>query len=130
VINHPATGYYTYDFPTALPKIPHAHIKFACGDWVTLQEGQVYEMDVLIGEHPGGEFGAWLLVERKDFSYERTATGSPLLPLFRVSNVKMPAVDVGCPPYEKREIGWSTAGDGADSMGETSTEAAPNPSTN
>jgi hypothetical protein len=115
VINYPSQAHYTYNFPTALPDLPKVNMPFACGDWIQLQEGQPYEMDVLIGEYPGGQFGAWLMVERKDYSYEKTANGSPILPLFRVSNVKMPAVDVGCPPYDKRDIEWSTVGDDSDS---------------
>ncbi len=128
VVKHPATDFYKYEFATTIPEIPHVIFKFPCGDWVTLEEGKIYEMDVLIGEHPGGTFGCWLFVERKGSSYDTSSKGSPILPLFRVSNVKMPSIEANCPAYDRRDIGWTTVDDGADasdSLNPTAQPAAP-----
>lgn len=49
-------------------------------------------MGILIGEQPGGEFFADLLIEKDGASYEKESHGSPLLPIFRLADAKMPAV--------------------------------------
>ena len=35
------------------------------GDWFTLREGSEVEIDIALGEVPGGWFGAYLLIEEK-----------------------------------------------------------------
>lgn len=55
------------------------------GDWVTLETGQEIQIDLAIGERPGGKIGFLLLVEKEGEEYRRTAEGRPVLPLFSTS---------------------------------------------
>jgi hypothetical protein len=41
------------------------HFHGMTGDWFTLTEGQSTSMDVFIAEVPGGDFGAYLLIEKE-----------------------------------------------------------------
>jgi hypothetical protein len=75
-----------------------------------LKEGEVNDIQLLIGDELG-VCAFWLMVEEKDYAYHKTPEGSPLLPLFKVSTVHMPPTDDGCPPYDKRYMGWTMAGD-------------------
>lgn len=55
------------------------------GDWISLNEGEVIDLDVLVGERPGGGFGAWLYIERQGESYPQRGR-YPVLPLFQLSD--------------------------------------------
>lgn len=35
------------------------------GDWITLKAGEIADMDVIVGEHPGGVFNAYLYLEKQ-----------------------------------------------------------------
>jgi len=52
------------------------------GDWITLRAGQEVQLDLALGERPGGQVGFILLVEEKGVSYKTAANGRPILPLF------------------------------------------------
>lgn len=57
------------------------------GDWVSVKAGEVVDLDVLVGERPGGEFGAWLYIQRKGEVYPLGGgTGQPVLPVFQLSD--------------------------------------------
>lgn len=75
--------------------------KFVKGPAVAVQAGSFYPMEILIGEQPGGEFFADLLIEKDGVTYKKEGHGNPLLPIFRVSDGKMPALKSGqtMPPY-------------------------------
>jgi hypothetical protein len=53
------------------------------GDWITLEPGVPLDMEVVLGESPGGNFDAMLLVEEKGVEYERGWQGRPILPIFK-----------------------------------------------
>jgi hypothetical protein len=53
------------------------------GDWITLEAGVPLDMEVVIGECPGGNFDSILLVEVKGVEYERGWQGRPILPIFK-----------------------------------------------
>ena len=53
------------------------------GHWLTLKKGEVIDLDVLIGERPGGGFGAWLYVEREGETYPSWQS-FPILPLLQL----------------------------------------------
>lgn len=59
--------------------------RYRVGDWFELKPGEPMEMEVLIGEIPGGGFFAMLCVEEEGVEYpERDIpTGGPLLPVFK-----------------------------------------------
>jgi hypothetical protein len=55
------------------------------GDWISVQAGQSYPMEVLIGERPGGGFMAYLYIEKAGGKYDKDAHGTPILPVFRLA---------------------------------------------
>ncbi len=60
--------------------------RLVMGDWMNLKKGQRIDMEVLIGEIPGGFFGCRLLVEEKDRQYamvDSDAGKRPVLPIFK-----------------------------------------------
>ncbi len=59
----------------------------ACGKTFEVKAGQVYPIEVLISEIPGGEFGAALLIEEIGVAPAKkdAKTGAPILPLFRTN---------------------------------------------
>ncbi len=70
--------------------------RLVLGDWVELKKGQRIDMEVLIGEIPGGSFGCRLLVEQKGGSYpaaDSDAGQRPLLPIFKTVPVDERLVD-------------------------------------
>ena len=54
------------------------------GDWIELSPDRPRELDLLVGEHPGGLVGGVLMIEEEGATYERAANGRPILPLFAV----------------------------------------------
>lgn len=50
------------------------------GKWCRLREGS--ELDIVIGERPGGRVGGMLLVQQKDKTYAKRPDGTPILPIF------------------------------------------------
>lgn len=52
------------------------------GDWITLEPGVEHDFDAIVGEGPGGEFYAMLMVEVKGEDYEMNEYGQPMFPVF------------------------------------------------
>lgn len=61
------------------------------GDWFTAKAGEIFDIDILVGEFPGGWFGAWLFLE-KDGETAPPATverkASHKLPIFQTTVVE------------------------------------------
>jgi hypothetical protein len=55
------------------------------GDPVQVNGGESYPIEVLVGEWPGGDFKAWLLLEKEGVQYEKDTKGNPILPLFKLA---------------------------------------------
>ncbi|MEI6893008.1 MAG: SHD1 domain-containing protein, partial [Pontiella sp.] len=55
------------------------------GDWIELKAGVPMDMEVLIGEQPGGQFCAMLLVEEDGVEYETNPQNQKFLPIFRTA---------------------------------------------
>ncbi|MBN2685897.1 MAG: hypothetical protein JXR40_11510 [Pontiellaceae bacterium] len=63
-----------------------AACRMVIGDWVELKKGQPVNIDVVIGEIPGGEFTCRLLIEQqgKEYQMVRSDAGMrPVLPVFK-----------------------------------------------
>lgn len=54
------------------------------GDWITLKAGEIIDLDIIIGERPGGAFCAFLLVEEQGVTYEQLGNES-VLPIFQLA---------------------------------------------
>ncbi|MEO7931916.1 MAG: hypothetical protein ABIT76_02035 [Chthoniobacterales bacterium] len=80
------------------------------GKWFEVSAGGRYDMEVLIGECPGGLMHAYLLLEKMGGVYDKDPAGLPILPLFRVSKL-VPTVkpDDKLPPFSTKETPWSIA---------------------
>ncbi len=61
------------------------------GDWFTIADGDIIDLDVIIGENPGGQFNAFLLVEQKGATYQKDAQGHSIFPIFQVAAYDTPA---------------------------------------
>ena len=59
------------------------------GDWVELKAGQPVDIDILIGERPGGQFHGVILYEKKGETYPRNERGQAVLPLFQTAENSM-----------------------------------------
>ncbi len=55
------------------------------GDWITLKANQPLDMEVIIGEVPGGTFCSMLTVEVQGVDYERNRQQGPVLPVFKTT---------------------------------------------
>ncbi len=80
---HQPTRYYDFDGEGK----PDGWFK-GCGEGspVNMEAGKPYPIDVVIGEFPGGEFKAWLLVRKEGAEYKKDSKGNPILPLFRLAS--------------------------------------------
>ncbi len=67
------------------------HNKSDVGDWITLEPGVPQDMELIIGEVPGGGFVAMLAVEVKGVKYPKGPQGNPILPMFKTS---VPSLDL------------------------------------
>lgn len=84
---------------------------FARGDAMRLKAGQFYDMEVLIGEQPGGLVFFSLLLEEEGVEYTRDAKGNPILPVFRLAAGPLPEPQPGqtFPPYDPVGPIWKAA---------------------
>ena len=76
------------------------------GSQFTVEAGQKYPIDVLIGEWPGGEFRAYLQVLKDGVDYKKDSHGDPILPLFRTGTEQIAANGTGAPVYEHDGPVW------------------------
>ncbi|RKX36852.1 MAG: hypothetical protein DRP64_17995, partial [Verrucomicrobia bacterium] len=67
--------------------------KAEVGNWITLEPGVPLEMEVILGEVPGGEFSAMLVVEEEGVEYERNRQGGPILPMFTTAEPASDLID-------------------------------------
>jgi hypothetical protein len=87
---------------------------FAKGTAIQVQAGQWYDMEVLIGEQPGGKVFFSLLIEEEGAQYAQDGRGNPILPIFRLSAAKMPPPGPGqtLPPHQENGPIWSAKSSG------------------
>lgn len=63
------------------------HAQAAVGKWFELEPGVPVEMEVLIGEIPGGQFCAYLVVQDEAENYAQNQQGMPILPIFKTAEI-------------------------------------------
>jgi hypothetical protein len=90
------------------------------GDWFQVQGGTSYPMEVLIGEWPGGDFKAWLLLEKENAEYAKDSKGNPILPIFKLQASEMAKPAVEAPVFAKDGPVWKAE--------KPKTDASPSPS--
>ncbi|NJK91525.1 MAG: hypothetical protein HC904_06700 [Blastochloris sp.] len=80
------------------------------GDWVEFKEGVVMDLDVAMGERPGGFFSAFLLIQKEGETYEKSSKGDSILPLFQlVPRETQPAKELSKgPPFVLSPRTWKS----------------------
>jgi hypothetical protein len=63
------------------------------GDWIELKAGEPKDMEVILGEVPGGAFCSMLTVEVEGEEYERNRQGGPILPIFKTEEPSLDLMD-------------------------------------
>jgi len=69
------------------------HNKSDVGDWITLEPGVPLDMELIIGEVPGGGFVAMLAVEVEGVEYPKGPQGNPILPIFKTSEPSLDLIE-------------------------------------
>lgn len=57
------------------------------GDWFHMTKGKPTDIEVLIGEMPGGQFYCRLLIEQEGVNYPKGKDGRPILPVFKTADI-------------------------------------------
>jgi len=59
------------------------------GDWIDWKADDFKKLDILLGECPGGGFCGYLFIEKQGEHYAKGVNGAPILPVFRIGDVKL-----------------------------------------
>ncbi len=81
-IRQTVMGRWKPDDPAESEATPLPGCPLVIGDWVKFRRGEKVELDIAIGERPGGKVGFVLMVEEKDTQYRTMSNGAKVLPLF------------------------------------------------
>jgi hypothetical protein len=93
----------------------HPKNGFIKGEAVQVTAGEWYEIDVVIGERPGGFFWTCLCIEEEGARYRKNKADMPLFPLFRLSSGKLPpSKKANLPPFATKGPIWTLQGAGTD----------------
>jgi hypothetical protein len=76
------------------------------GDPFQVQGGESYPMEVLLGEWPGGDFKAWLMLEKDGVQYEKDGKGNPILPIFKLAASEVTKGSGEAPVFAKNGPVW------------------------
>jgi len=60
------------------------------GEWFEVRDGELMDLDILVGERPGGGFSAFVLFERQGEDYGKTASGLPQYPILQMAPAPLP----------------------------------------
>ena len=94
------------------------------GDAFQVTAGESYPMEVLIGEWPGGDFKAWLLLEKDGVQYQKDSKGNPILPVFKLAASDIPKPAVEAPVFAKEGPVWKAERPKADASPSPGTKTA------
>lgn len=65
------------------------------GNWIELKANEPVDMEVVIGEVPGGLFQSLLMVEVEGVDYERSSKANgPILPIFKTAPIERDLVEI------------------------------------
>lgn len=82
--------------------------RLTASDWIVLEEDEIIDLDVLIGERAGGNFCAVLYIEKAGETYEMQ-DGHPVFPIFKLEPSPPPDLKnyKKIPPYAKDGPIWN-----------------------
>jgi hypothetical protein len=98
--------------PTGRPRKNGYHmdglpwLEVPVGETLDIPSGIAGDMEVLIGERPGGHFSVFLLIEKVGANYEKSASGSPKLPIFKLAPGETPKPGENV-PFVAPDTAWS-----------------------
>ncbi len=77
---------------------PLGTMPMVIGDWIKLHKDKPSEIEILLGECPGGKFSCQLLIEQKGKEYKQVPHGSegktrPVLPVFKTKAIPKEMVE-------------------------------------
>ena len=78
---------------TSLGQHPCGNGYLVGSNWITLEPGVPHDFDAVVGEAPGGQFFAMLLVEVQGEEYELNNFGGKTFSLFAVEPLSRPLQD-------------------------------------
>jgi hypothetical protein len=107
--DRPERPVYTYDFTRkslGLTVLTQRRGGFVVGHQMELRAGVFYDIDVIVGESPGGYFFANLLLEQDGVDYPKDRKGNPILPLLRLSDSASPDKKLNYPPFQENGPVW------------------------
>jgi hypothetical protein len=72
------------------------------------------DIEVLVGEEPGGKSDYFLFIQRDESTYEKQSNGSPLLPVFQLDDkpIHPTAEPMSFPPFAPTPEPWSASTEG------------------
>jgi hypothetical protein len=76
------------------------------GDPIEVSGGQSYSLEILIGEWPGGQFKAYLMLEKEGVQYEKDAKGNPILPILKLADSTVANPTSEAPVFAKNGPVW------------------------
>lgn len=68
------------------------------GSWVEFRRDRSSSLEILVGERPGGQFDAYVLIQRQGAQYAEDRRGNPVLPVFRVAQAAISTRTTGRTP--------------------------------
>ena len=86
-IRQTVMGRWEPDDPAESEATPLPGCPLVMGDWVRFRRGEKVELDIAIGERPGGKVGFVLMVEEKGVKYRNMSNGAKVLPLFTTETI-------------------------------------------
>ena len=94
VANHHLSPFTVVQWKSSDPDGAEAADGLLCaGDWMPLKADQIVDLDVVIGERPGGYFNAFLLVEKQGGTYKKDKDGHSIFPIFQVAPYNTPELN-------------------------------------
>ena len=98
-------SYYMYD-GLSPSKDTGEYAGCGVGEYFEVTAGSTYNIDILIGEWPGGYGKAWVLLQKEGAEYEKDSKGNPKLPIFKLAKSGPPKKG-GEAPVIGNDTSWS-----------------------
>ena len=95
--------------PSEPDGMPAADNRLRPGDWFTVKANEIIDLDIIIGECPGGFFNAFLMIQNQGETYAKDKDGNLILPIFQVATHDTPVLsDRLQPQFAKAPTPWKS----------------------
>ena len=104
--------YQSYQDPV-LHEVYEAAGGHAVGKTFSVQKGKAYDIEILVGENPGGFFCALLQIEKLSEKYNKDERGNPIIPFFELTKTEIPhSGEQGIPLHAETKEPWTPKPEG------------------